>query len=518
MSRSRAATPSEIKAAAEPLSYTALLHDASVQEAPLLPKTGHSAVPAVASRPPSARRVQLQESPALARSRRRAVARLRALLCVTDAVIAVAGVAAAVAVNRPHVAVIPVLWLAMMWIRASRHSRVADLSDLRLYTKLNVNFVLIVTLAAIIFDNLAGTRATLAISAGVAAAGYGVRALLDTGWARQRLRLAVSETVVIVGSLESVARTIAEWENVDAIDIVGVCLSESDFGPEEVRGVPVLGSVADVANLARRSHIDIVAVHDVDKLGGLQLAKLQWALEDVGTQMSVITPMTNTMVERARVRTAGRRLIVDIAYSRPQGVVAFLKGVVDRIIALVALLIASPFLIVAGVLVKVTSKGPVVFKQTRVREHGRTFTMYKLRTMSEDAEDRLADLMELNEVGGGLFKIKNDPRITPVGVWLRRLSIDELPQLWNVVKGDMSLIGPRPALPSEVASYDQMARRRLAVKPGLTGLWQVSGRSDLDWESTVRLDLYYVENWSFMFDIEILARTVRAVLAKSGAY
>jgi exopolysaccharide biosynthesis polyprenyl glycosylphosphotransferase len=295
-------------------------------------------------------------------------------------------------------------------------------------------------------------------------------------------------------------------------------LSESDFGPEHVNGIPVLGSVADVAALTRRMKIDVVAVHDVDKLGGLQLAKLQWALEDVGTQMSIITPMTNTVVDRARVRTVGRRLIVDIAYSRPQGIVAAIKGIIDRLLALVILLIVSPILFLCGTLVGFTSSGPVIFKQIRVREHGRTFTMYKLRTMSQDAEDRLADLMEHNEVGGGLFKMKADPRITPVGNWLRRLSIDELPQLWNVVKGDMSLIGPRPALPSEVASYDQAARRRLAVKPGLTGLWQVSGRSNLSWDETVRIDSDYVDNWRPGRDISIALRTVKAVLSKDGAH
>jgi exopolysaccharide biosynthesis polyprenyl glycosylphosphotransferase len=374
------------------------------------------------------------------------------------------------------------------------------------------------TLTAIIFNDLYGTRAVLGISAAMAFAGYSVRWLLAKARVRRALHLDVGETVVIVGSLESVSRTITEWETIDMINVVGVCLSEADFGPEEVKGVPVLGSVGDVAALARRVKLDVVAVHDVDKLGGLQLAKLQWALEDVGTQMSIITPMTNTVVDRARVRTAGRRLIVDIAYSRPQGAVAAIKGAVDRVLALIALVIFLPVIVVAGSLVKVTSSGPAIFKQTRVREHGRAFTMYKLRTMSEDAEDRLAELADQNEVGGGLFKMKADPRITPVGAWLRRLSIDELPQLWNVVIGDMSLIGPRPALPSEVASYDQIARRRLAVKPGLTGLWQVSGRSNLSWDETVRIDSDYVDNWRPGRDISIALRTVKAVLSKDGAH
>jgi exopolysaccharide biosynthesis polyprenyl glycosylphosphotransferase len=525
MSRSRAATPSEIQAAAEPLSFTALLRDGTVQEASLRAETGNLAVPAgFAGQRITANPVAVPQRPDArttapnTRSRQGDFLRMRVLLWTCDAAIAAIGVTTALLLDREHALLIPVLWVVMMVIRASRDGRIADLSDIRPYTKTNANFVLLMTLTAIIFNDLVGTRAVLGISAGMALAGYGVRWLLGSAGVRRRLHLDVGETVVIVGSIESVSRTITEWDAIDLVDIVGVCLSESDFGPEEVKGVPVLGSVADVANLARRMQVDVVAVHDVDKLGGLQLAKLQWALEDVGTQMSIITPMTNTMVGRARVRTAGRRLIVDIAYSRPQGIVALIKGAVDRIMALFALVVAMPVMVVAAASVKFTSKGPVVFKQTRVREHGRTFTMYKLRTMSEDAEDRLAELLDLNEVGGGLFKMKADPRVTPVGAWLRRLSIDELPQLWNVVKGDMSLIGPRPALPSEVASYDQMARRRLAVKPGLTGLWQVSGRSNLSWDETVRIDSDYVDNWRPGRDISIALRTVKAVLSKDGAH
>jgi exopolysaccharide biosynthesis polyprenyl glycosylphosphotransferase len=526
MSRSRAATPSEIQAAAEPLSYTAVLTDGTVQDAALRAETGNLAVPTgfagqrITAVKPAAVPASPEaiSAPTTTQSRRGDFLRMRILLWSSDVTIAAIGAAVAFALDRSHVVVVAVLWVAMMVIRTSRDGRIADLSDLRPYAKLNANFVLLMTLTAIIFNDLYGTRAVLGISAGIAFGGYCVRWLLGKAAVRHRLHLDVGEAVVVVGSLESVSRTITEWETIDLVNIVGVCLSESDFGPEEVKGIPVLGSVADVAALARRMKVDVVAVHDVDKLGGLQLAKLQWALEDEGTQMSIITPMTNTVVDRARVRTAGRRLIVDIAYSRPQGIVAHIKGALDRVMALVALLIAMPVLIVAATLIKITSKGPIIFKQTRVREHGRTFTMYKLRTMSEDAEDRLEELLELNEVGGGLFKMKSDPRITPVGAWLRRLSIDELPQLWNVVIGDMSLIGPRPALPSEVASYDQVARRRLAVKPGLTGLWQVSGRSNLSWDETVRIDSDYVDNWRPGRDISIALRTVKAVLSKDGAH
>jgi lipopolysaccharide/colanic/teichoic acid biosynthesis glycosyltransferase len=159
-----------------------------------------------------------------------------------------------------------------------------------------------------------------------------------------------------------------------------------------------------------------------------------------------------------------------------------------------------------------------MFRQVRVGRDGREFQIYKFRTMYTDAEARLAEVAHLNEGDGALFKMRDDPRVTPVGRWLRRFSLDELPQLINVVLGDMSLVGPRPPLPSEVAQYPADMRRRLVVKPGMTGLWQVSGRADLSWEESIRLDLRYVENWSLTMDLVILARTVTAVLRLSGAY
>jgi exopolysaccharide biosynthesis polyprenyl glycosylphosphotransferase len=336
---------------------------------------------------------------------------------------------------------------------------------------------------------------------------------------RTALGLSLDERVIIVGDRQSVTRTIAEWETTDQFAIVGVCLSESDGRVRSVKGIPVLGTVADVADVVARIDVDIVAVHDVDKLGGLQLARLQWVLEEYGAHLSVITPVTNTVEGRATVRRAGRRLIVDLAHGRPRGVVAALKGAVDRALGTVLLLMALPFIVICALMVKLTSPGPAFFKQVRVRERGETFTMYKLRTMETDAESRLAELLEANEVaGGGLFKMKADPRVTRVGSWLRRLSLDELPQLWNVVIGDMSLIGPRPALPIEVERYDEFASRRLAVKPGLTGLWQVSGRSSLSWMESVRIDSDYVDNWRPGRELLIALRTVKAVFTREGAH
>jgi len=196
-----------------------------------------------------------------------------------------------------------------------------------------------------------------------------------------------------------------------------------------------------------------------------------------------------------------------------------LKGAFDRAVACTTLLLLLPMMVGLGLAVRLNTAGPVLFRQARCGRGGRPFTMYKYRSMRVGAEAQLQMLLSENEHAEGLlFKIRRDPRVTAVGRWLRRYSLDELPQLLNVAKGDMSLVGPRPPLPSEVARYDGEVHRRLLVKPGLTGLWQVSGRSDLTWEESVRLDLEYVENWSLAMDFMILWKTAFAVMRADGAY
>jgi exopolysaccharide biosynthesis polyprenyl glycosylphosphotransferase len=201
------------------------------------------------------------------------------------------------------------------------------------------------------------------------------------------------------------------------------------------------------------------------------------------------------------------------------GIRRVVKAVVDRLLTLGVVLLALPVLLAIGVAIRLDSTGPVLFRQKRVGEGGREFEMFKFRTMVVDAEQRLGQLRTTADAGNEiLFKMRRDPRITRVGATLRRFSLDELPQLINVMRGEMSLIGPRPPLPGEVALYEDDVVRRLRVKPGLTGLWQVSGRSDLSWEESVRLDLWYVDNWSLVLDLQILGRTAKAVLLGHGAY
>jgi exopolysaccharide biosynthesis polyprenyl glycosylphosphotransferase len=233
----------------------------------------------------------------------------------------------------------------------------------------------------------------------------------------------------------------------------------------------------------------------------------------------VVAPaLTDIAGPRVHVRPVSGLQLLYVEQPEFTGPTWAMKEAFDRALAALALTVLSPVMGLIALAIRLTSPGPVVFRQVRVGRDGAVFTVYKFRTMVVDAERHLEALWDLNDGNGVLFKLKDDPRVTPVGRFLRRLSLDELPQLWNVLIGSMSLVGPRPALPDEAERYGRSTARRLLVKPGITGLWQVSGRSDLSWEDSVRLDLYYVENWSFAGDIQILWKTLSAVVRAHGAY
>ncbi len=297
-----------------------------------------------------------------------------------------------------------------------------------------------------------------------------------------------------------------------------------------VAGVYVVPTQAEEGNRLSAHELltelrDAVAEHDADAVvattGGLldgdQLRQLSWSLEEDGVELVLAHPADTVSAHRLRpVTLAGRTMLAIRPTARPLWQRAT-KAMVDRCVAAGLLFLIAPVLLLLCFLVRLESPGPAIFKQRRVGRRGATFTMYKVRTMALDAE-ALRVPLQRTEPDKMLFKLVEDPRITPLGRVLRRFSLDELPQLLNVMKGDMSLVGPRPALPEEVARYDGLARRRLALKPGLSGLWQVSGRSDLDWEHSLALDLHYVDNGRLRDDLMILARTVRAVLGCKGAY
>jgi exopolysaccharide biosynthesis polyprenyl glycosylphosphotransferase len=284
--------------------------------------------------------------------------------------------------------------------------------------------------------------------------------------------------------------------------------------------VPVLGSLVDVIPVLERLGADSVVIAKGPGITTEDLRHLSYELEGTGIDLLVSPRLTNVMGSRISWRPIPGLPLLHVDEPELTGSRRLVKAAFDRVVGLLLLVLASFVVLPTALAIRLTTKGPAFFRQERVGRSGETFRMWKLRTMHVDAEERRQLLVERNEHGAGgvLFKIREDPRVTPLGRFLRRFSIDELPPLVNVLLGHMSLVGPRPPLPSEVAQYEGHVHRRLLVKPGLTGLWQVSGRSDLAWEDAVRLDLHYVENWSLGLDVTIIFKTVMAVLRQQGAY
>jgi exopolysaccharide biosynthesis polyprenyl glycosylphosphotransferase len=298
--------------------------------------------------------------------------------------------------------------------------------------------------------------------------------------------------------------------------VVGVCTDKQPV-PDSY-AVPVFQGLDRIAVAAEVTSADAVVVLPCRHLGAPAIRRLGWQLERARVQLLVAPGLGDVVRQRATYLSAGCLPLLHVAHAELTGLRRVAKEVFDRTAAALGLLVAAPVLLALVLAIRVETPGPAIFRQERIGRNDKHFTVFKLRTMTHDAEDRLSALLSHNDADGALFKMRADPRVTRVGRLLRRYSLDELPQLFNVVLGQMSLVGPRPALPSEVGSYAHDVRRRMVVKPGLTGLWQVSGRSNLPWEEAVRLDLRYVENWSLMLDVWILCRTVRAVLSGEGAY
>ena len=326
--------------------------------------------------------------------------------------------------------------------------------------------------------------------------------------------------VIVVGhglSVVGLTRQLRR-ERYHGLEVVGVCLPPGCDRAGPTGGLKVFGTFDDVAGAVEKADADTVVVLSCPELDGAALRRLAWRLERDEVDLIVASALIDVAGARTTIRPFDGLPMLHVEHPRLHGGSRLVKDLVDRVGALLLLVAFGPLLLAVALCVRCTSRGPVLFRQVRVGRDGRHFRIYKFRSMYVDAEARLAELRHLNEQDGVLFKIRDDPRVTRVGGWLRRFSLDELPQLLNVLLGQMSLVGPRPPLPSEVAAYADDVRRRLAVKPGMTGLWQVSGRSDLPWEEAVRLDLRYVENWSLSLDLVILLRTMTAVLRSSGAY
>ena len=304
------------------------------------------------------------------------------------------------------------------------------------------------------------------------------------------------------------------------MEVVGCCLDvETDTIPGQNNEIPVLGNLESIRTVVERQNITAVAVTSSLNRDQGWLRRLAWSLERTNVDVLVSPGLTDCVGPRIHIRPVAGLPLLHVEQPELSGAHRLMKAAFDLTMSVLALTLLIPAMLVIAASVRLSTPGPALFRQVRIGLDGRPFTLYKFRTMHVDAEARLADLLHLNERDdGSLFKMRLDPRVTSVGAFLRKYSLDELPQLINVLRRDMSLVGPRPPLPREVASYEADVLRRLMVPPGLTGLWQISGRSDLDWEESVRLDLFYVENWSLVLDLMILWKTLPAVLRHSGAY
>lgn len=354
-------------------------------------------------------------------------------------------------------------------------------------------------------------------SAGLAALGLAELALRCAS-GPPRVLLVGEPTVV-----EAVGATWRQRSDLLLVDTVAVHGEEADGGSHETEeGPPRAGGVFDASSVAARVNLsgaELVLVIPGRHVDGSVVERLCWSLERSSTRLAVLDPgLEGIGAHRVHAARLAGVTLAGLTPSRPSTPTRVVKAVMDRVLAAVLLVALAPLLALLVLLVRLDSPGPAIFRQVRTGRNGVPFTMLKLRTMYVGNEDPRALGLAGDAGNSVLFKMRRDPRVTRVGRILRSLSLDELPQVVNVLRGEMSLVGPRPALPVEVAAYDERARRRLAVRPGLTGLWQIRGRSELDWDESVALDLHYTDNITLGRDLAICAATVRAVLSRKGAY
>lgn len=416
-------------------------------------------------------------------------------------------------------------WLAILGVFGSRSYRVLGTGpqEYRLVLDASVRLFGLVAIVAFLF------KIELARGYILIAFPLGVLTLLLSRWIwRQwlgvkRLRGEYSSRVLVVGSESStlhLARELARQPMAGYL-VVGACIpARADAGYLGGTSIPVFVDLENLGSAMKVTGADTVVISSSEDLSPEAIRKISWGLEP-GRQHLVVAPsLTDIGGPRIHTRPVAGLPLIHVETPRYTGSKQFAKRAFDLVAASVLIVLLAPLFGIISLLVKLSSPGPVFFRQLRVGINGSRFHMMKFRSMVTDAETRLASLQSQQRSEGNsvLFKMANDPRVTPIGRLLRRFSLDELPQLFNVLQGTMALVGPRPPLEREVDQYDSHVHRRFLVKPGITGLWQVSGRSDLSWEDTVRLDLYYVENWSITGDIVILWRTFKAVVSKSGAY
>ncbi|MEO5313653.1 sugar transferase [Pseudarthrobacter sp. CC12] len=422
-------------------------------------------------------------------------------------------------------AAVALIWIAALEVQRTRDPKVLGVGADEYKRVAGATFRVFgfLALAAVIFSIQGGAPlATISLPAGIIALTAN-RWVFRRRLAREKAKGRHLSRAIVVGEPEDVRYVVHQIEKKSGpvYEILGVCLPGSRRGARlrvDNKLVPVLSSTADIPRTARLATADAVIIAGPLPGGNRFIRELGWRLEECSAEMVLAATLTNVAGPRIHWRPVEGLPLMHVDIPQYSGGRHILKRAVDVVLAGGALIALSPILFFLAVVVKKDSAGPVLFRQERIGKDGRTFGMYKFRSMVVDAEQRLETLAKENEGAGVLFKMHNDPRVTRCGRWMRKYSLDELPQLWNVILGDMSLVGPRPPLASEVSAYERHTHRRLLIKPGLTGLWQINGRSDLSWDEAVRLDLYYVENWSIAGDLLILWRTFRAVVQPSGAY
>jgi exopolysaccharide biosynthesis polyprenyl glycosylphosphotransferase len=413
-------------------------------------------------------------------------------------------------------------WFVSLAIFATRDRTIigAGTSEYRRITDATIRVFVVLAIAAFVLQSEVG-RGYLLV-----ALPLGVSLLLTSRWlwrkwlVRRRAAGEYSHRAVLMGERQKsvhVAQQMAR-DGASGITIVGA-ITERGMGDRELGpGIPVLGDYSSLTRVLDEARADTVVFTGADTIPPREMREMGWALEATSTTLIVAPALTDVAGPRIHARPVAGLPLIQVDYPEFEGRKYALKRAFDLVTSFLALVLLSPLFLVIAVLVRRDSPGPALFTQERVGLNGKRFHMLKFRSMVVDAEAQLPTLLDRSDGNGVLFKLRSDPRVTRTGAWLRRNSLDELPQLVNVLLGDMSLVGPRPPLASEVEKYDEWTRRRLLVRPGITGLWQTQGRSDLSWEDSVRLDLYYVENWSLTGDIIILYRTVRSVARAEGAY
>ncbi|HZN17435.1 MAG TPA: sugar transferase [Micromonosporaceae bacterium] len=415
---------------------------------------------------------------------------------------------------------LPLGWLVVLWGHGAYDRRYIGMGTDEFKRIFRASLMMVAIVSFLAFSTkadlsrLSVSTALLGTLSFVVIARYAARQVLYAG----RKRGQAAHRMLLVGTLPEALEVYTAVTRNPAAGMVpvGIHLTEGYVARDHSSPVPVFAG-RDILALVRELRADTIAVCGSVSAEPGELRRLAWQLEGTGLDLVVAPQLTDIAGPRVHIRPVEGLPLLHVEEPTLSGVAWLAKNLLDRFAAAVGLLLLVPVFAIVAVAIRLSDPGPVFFRQPRVGREGKTFRVWKFRTMYVDAEERLAALVDHNESDGLLFKIRNDPRVFPVGRFLRGTSLDELPQLINVLRGEMSLVGPRP-LPADDGDFLGDVRRRLLVRPGITGLWQVSGRSDLSWDDAVRLDLYYVDNWSLAFDLSILWRTVGVVLAGKGAY